>query len=100
MQTFVPEAQLEAPLQGLLNAELGQLTVTFTGTDYTAVGPGINIAGRYQLQSAANDLLSASFIDSSGVAYRVSGQFDGALFRFRSYDAPWRGTGTLERVAN
>jgi hypothetical protein len=34
------------------------------------------------------------------VAYRVSGQFDGTLFRFRSYDAPWRGQGTLERLPN
>jgi hypothetical protein len=100
VKTFVPESQLEAPLQGLLNAELGQLTVTFTGSDYTAVGPGINISGRYQLQTAANDLVSASFIDSTGVAYRVSGQFDGALFRFHSYDSPWRGDGTLERIAN
>jgi hypothetical protein len=96
--TFVPEAQLEAPLQGLLNAELGQLTVTFTGSDYTAVGPGINISGRYELQTAANDLVSASFIDSTGVAYRVSGRFDGPLFRFHSYDSPWRGDGTLERA--
>jgi hypothetical protein len=100
VQTFVPEAQLEAPLQSLLSAELGQLTVTFTGSDYTAVGPGINITGRFELQSAQNDLLSASFFDSTGVAYRVSGQFDGARFRFRSYDAPWRGEGSLERAPN
>jgi hypothetical protein len=98
VKTFVPEAQLEAPLQGLLNAELGQMTVTFTGGDYTAVGPGINVSGRFQMQSAQGDLLSGSFYDSTGVAYRVSGQFDGAIFRFRSYDAPWRGEGTLERM--
>jgi hypothetical protein len=100
VQTFVPEAQLEAPLQGLLAAELGQLTLTFTGSDYNAVGPGINVTGRFQLQTAEGELLSGSFIDSTGVAYRVSGQFDGQLFRFRSYDSPWRGQGTLERVAN
>lgn len=100
VQSFVPESALEPPLQGLLNAQLGQLTVTFTGSDYTAIGPGINVSGRYQLQTAANDLVSASFIDSTGVAYRVSGRFDGPLFRFHSYDSPWRGDGVLERVAN
>jgi hypothetical protein len=100
VQTFNPEAQLEAPLQGLLSAELGQMTVTFTGSDYAAVGPGINITGRFQLQTAGNDLVSGSFFDSTGVAYRVSGQFDGSLFRFHSYDAPWRGEGTLERAPN
>jgi hypothetical protein len=100
VQTFVPEAQLEAPLQGLLAAELGQLTLTFTGSDYNAVGPGINVTGRFQLQTAEGELLSGSFIDSTGVAYRVSGQFEGQLFRFRSYDSPWRGQGTLERAAN
>lgn len=98
LKTFVPESQLEAPLQGLLNAELGHLTVTFAGADYTAVGPGINITGRVRIDSAENDLFSGAFIDATGVAYRVSGQFDGAIFRFRSYDAPWRGQGTLERA--
>lgn len=98
VQTFVPETQLEAPLQGLLNSQLGQMTLTFTGSDYAAAGPGINFTGRFQLQSAEGELLNGSFIDSTGVAYRVSGQFDGALFRFRSYDSPWRGEGTLERA--
>lgn len=98
VKTFVPETQLEAPLQGLLNAELGQMTVTFTGGDYVAAGPGINVSGRFQMQNAQGDLLSGSFFDSTGVAYRVSGQFDGPIFRFRSYDAPWRGEGTLERA--
>ena len=101
MLSFVPESPLEAPLQGLLNAELGQLIVTFTGNDYTAAGPAIHITGRIRLHTAANDLVSASLIDATGVAYRLSGRFDGTtLFRFHSYDSPWRGDGTLERLAN
>jgi hypothetical protein len=100
VKTFVPESPLEAPLQGLLTAELGHLTVTFSGADYTAVGPAINVTGRLRIDSAEGNLMSGAFIDATGVAYRVSGQFDGALFRFRSYDAPWRGEGTLERVPN
>jgi hypothetical protein len=95
---FVPEAQLEVPLQGLLNAELGQLTVSFNGSNYTAVGPGINVSGRYQLDTAEGELLSGSFFDSTGVAYHLSGQFQGTQFGFRSYDSPWRGTGTLQRA--
>ncbi len=98
LQTFTPEATLEAPLQGLLAAELGQLLVTFTGSDYTAVGPGINLSGRFTIQSAQNDILNGTFYDQTGVGYRISGQFDGKLFRFHAYDSPWRGSGVLERA--
>jgi hypothetical protein len=100
LQTFTPEAALEAPLQGLLSAELGQLVLTFTGSDYTAVGPGINLSGRFTIQSAENDFLNGTFYDQTGVGYRISGQFDGALFRFHAYDSPWLGSGTLQRAAN
>jgi hypothetical protein len=100
VQTFTPEAPLEAPLQGLLTAELGQLMVTFTATDYTAIGPGINVTGRLTIQTAEGDFLTGTFFDQTGVGYRISGQFDGMLFRFHTYDSPWRGEGTLERTAN
>jgi len=97
VQTFTPEQQLEAPLQGLLNAELGQLVITFAGDSYTAKGPGIDLAGRFQLQSGGGDLLEGLFYDSTGVGYRISGRFDGPVLNFRSYDSPWRGSGTMVR---
>lgn len=95
---FTPESALDPPLQGLLQAELGQMTVTFTGSNYNAVGPGMNITGRFQIQSAEGDFLNGTFFDQTGVGYRTSGQFDGKLFRFHAYDTPWRGQGILERV--
>ncbi len=97
VQTFTPEQALELPLQGLLNAELGQLIITFGNGSYTAKGPGIDINGRFQLTGGGGDLLEGVFYDSTGVGYRISGQFDGAVLRFRSYDAPWRGSGTMVR---
>lgn len=97
VQSFTPESPLEAPLQSLLNAELGQLTVTFTGSNYSAVGPGIDISGRFEIQNAGGDILSGTFYDQTGVAYRVSGQFDGPRFLFHSYDSPWLGSGVLQR---
>jgi hypothetical protein len=97
VQTFTPEQQLEVPLQSLLNAELGQLVITFSGDAYTAKGPGIDLAGRFKLVSGGGDLLDGIFYDSTGVGYRISGQFEGPVLRFRSYDSPWRGTGTMVR---
>jgi hypothetical protein len=97
VQTFTPEQQLELPLQSLLNAELGQLVITFNNGGYSAKGPGIDLTGRFQLTSGGGDLLEGIFYDSTGVGYRISGQFEGPVLRFRSYDAPWRGTGTMVR---
>lgn len=97
VQTFTPEQQLEIPLQSLLNAELGQLVITFNNGGYSAQGPGIDLTGRFQLTGGGGDLLEGIFYDSTGVGYRISGQFDGPVLRFRSYDAPWRGSGTMVR---
>jgi hypothetical protein len=97
LTAFTPEATLDAPLQGLLQAQLGRMTVSFSGSNYTAAGTGFNVSGRFQIQSAEGDFFSSTFYDQTGVAYRTSGQFDGKLFRFHSYDAPWRGQGILER---
>ena len=76
------------------------MLVTFSASDYTAVGPGINVTGRLTIQSAEGDFLSGTFFDQTGVGYRISGQFDGMLFRFHTYEAPGRGEGTLVRAAN
>ena len=98
VRSFTPEAQLDAPLQGFLNAQLGALIVTFTGADYVASGPGIDVSGRFKIWSAGNDQLSGTVYDQTNVAYRISGQFQGPLFQFRSFDPPWRGQGELARA--
>lgn len=97
LTAFTPEGTLDIPLQGLLQAQIGHMTVSFTGSNYTAAGTGFNVSGRFQIQSAEGDFFSGTFFDQTGVGYRTSGQFDGKLFRFHSYDAPWRGQGILER---
>jgi len=97
VKTFVPESALEAPLQGLLSAQLGAMTVNFVGDQYHASGPGMDIHGRYELKTAGNDLFDGIVYDASNVGYRVTGQFQGRALEFRSYDSAWRGSGTLER---
>jgi hypothetical protein len=94
---FTPESTLEPPLQGLLNAQLGTLAITFQGDSFSAAGPGINFTGNFKIWSATFYDLSGSVYDQTGVAYRVSGQFEGPDFLFRSYDSPWKGQGKLVR---
>jgi hypothetical protein len=95
--SFAPESALEPPLQGLLNAQLGTLQVAFQGDQFSATGPGVNMTGSFKIWSAAFDQLSGTIYDATGVAYRVSGQFEGPAFLFRSYDSPWKGEGKLVR---
>ncbi|HET9959381.1 MAG TPA: hypothetical protein VFQ61_33050 [Polyangiaceae bacterium] len=97
--SFKPEKPLEAPLQGLLDAQMRMLRISFDNSSYKAVGVGLNVQGRFQVLSAEGDLFSGTMYDPTGVGYRVSGQFDGQQFHFASYDAPWRGTGLMERTA-
>lgn len=97
VESFTPESPLEAPLQGLLNAQLGSLTVAFQGAQFSATGPGVTMTGHYKVWTAALDQLSGTLYDSTGVGYRIAGQFDGTGFAFRSFDAPWKGQGRLVR---
>jgi hypothetical protein len=100
VQSFTPEDRLEAPLQSLLDIELGQLTITFSADSYTARGPGVDVTGRFKLDSGEGDLLSGALYDSTGVGYRISAAFEDGVLKFRSYDSPWRGSGTLLRAGN
>lgn len=95
--SFTPELAMEAPLQGLLNAQLSTLVVTFTGTDYTAHGPGLDASGRYEITSAQGDAFAGRIYDRAGAGYGVSGTFHGAELNFVGADPPWRGIGTLRR---
>lgn len=97
IESFKPESPLEPPLQSLLDAQLGTLTISFSGNQFSAAGPGVNMNGTYKVWTAAIDQLSGTIYDATGVAYRVAGQFDGSAFQFRSFDNPWRGEGRLVR---
>ncbi len=101
LRDFIPQsAALEAPLAALLRAQFGALVVKFSGGQFTAVGPGVNASGRYQLSisDVGDGAIDALLYDSEGVPHHVSARFDGPLIRFRSLDTPWEGTGTLERT--
>jgi hypothetical protein len=89
---------MEEPLKGLLDAQMQALTLSFSGDQYSAAGPGVNTSGRYQITSAQGDSLSGRIFDRAGAGYGVSGQFVGSQFRFTSEDSPWAGFGVLERA--
>jgi hypothetical protein len=96
--SFQPSLAMEEPLKGLLDAQMQALTLSFSGAEYTAAGPGVNTSGRYQITSAQGDSLSGRVYDRAGAGYGISGQFVGSQFRFTSEDSPWAGFGVLERA--
>lgn len=97
LQTFSPSVPLDLPLQAVLGAELGQLLVTFNQGQFTAAGPGVNLAGRYEVTSASGDQLALILYDSQGVGYHFTAQFMGTELQFQSNDKPWTGSGSFER---
>lgn len=96
--SFQPSLAMEEPIKGLLQAQMQALTISFSGGEYTAAGPGVNTSGRYQIMSAQADSLTGKVFDRAGAGYGVSGQFVGSQFRFSSEDSPWAGFGALERA--
>ena len=95
---FQPSLELEAPLKGLLDAQLKTLTISFANGEFTAAGPGVDTGGRYEITDAAENSLTGRVYDRAGAAYGISGDFVGLQFRFTSTDTPWAGTGVLERA--
>jgi hypothetical protein len=95
---FQPSLELEAPLKGLLDAQLKTLIINFNAGEFTATGPGVDTGGRYEISSASGDSLTGRVYDRAGAGYGISGQFVGNQFRFTSTDTPWAGSGVLERV--
>ena len=98
LQSFAPVVPLDLPLQAVLAAELGTLVVTFNQGQFTAVGPGVNMTGRYELKSAEGDQLTLMIYDPDGVAHYFTAQFAGNLLHFESTDKPWAGYGALEHL--
>ena len=96
--SFRPTLALEAPLQGLLEAQFKALSIGFAKGEFTATGPGVQTDGRYEITSASGDVLTGRLLDRAGVAYGISGQFVTTQFHFTSTSSPWVGTGVLERA--
>lgn len=95
---FEPSLAMEEPLQGLLQAQLRTLTISFSQGEYTATGPSVNAGGRYEVTSASGDSLSARIYDRAGAGYGISGTFVGPQLQFISEDSPWAGRGVIERA--
>ena len=98
LQRFSPSVPLDLPLQAVLSAELGQLIVTFDQGKFSADGPAVNFSGRYEVTSAAGEMLSLVMYDAQNVGYRFSAQFVGKVLHFQSIDKPWIGVGEFERA--
>lgn len=96
LQSFAPLVALDLPLQAVLGAEIGTLLVTFNQGQFSAVGPGVNFAGRYEVTSASGDQLALVLYDPQNVGYHFTAQFAGNLLHFQSNDKPWVGFGALE----
>jgi hypothetical protein len=96
--SFSPAKPLDQPFQGLLDAQLKSLTVTFRGDQYFASGPGVNLQGRFEVTSAIGDQFSATLFDPEGIAYPISGRFRSNELDFQSHNERWRGSGVLARA--
>jgi hypothetical protein len=98
LQSFSPSVPLDLPLQAVLSAELGQLIVTFNQGQFSAVGPGVNSNGRFEVTSAAGDQLALVLYDPQGVGYHFTAQFMNQELQFQSNDKPWTGMGSFKRA--
>lgn len=97
LERFTPSVPLDLPLQAVLSAELGQLIVTFNQGKFTAVGPGVNFGGRYEVTSASGEQLALILYDEQGVGYHFTAQFMNQELQFQSNDKPWTGMGSFVR---
>jgi hypothetical protein len=98
LSSFSPQKPLEQPYQGLLDAQLKALVISFRGDQYFAAGPGVNLQGQFQVTSAVGNQFSMTLFDPDGVAYPVAGRFRGAELDFQSHNERWRGSGVLTRL--
>ena len=97
---FQPEVPLEPMLAQLLQMQIGHLTAQLDGGRLAASGMGVQATRTYRIDEAAPDRFKMTLFDETGVAYEISGAFEGDLIRFESLTAPWQGRGVLKRVAS
>ena len=89
---------LDLPLQAVLAAEIGTLVVTFNQAQFSAVGPGVNLTGRFEIKSVEGDQVQALLYDTQGVGYHFTAQFESNVLHFHIDDKPWAGGGALQRT--
>jgi hypothetical protein len=95
---YQPDEALELMLTNFLNAQIGVLTLEFTGQIMKAHGVGITTQRAYQVVEAAGNQFRLVLSDPDGVTYNVAGAFQGPEIEFVSQTSPWRGRGRLRRL--
>jgi hypothetical protein len=97
---FQPEVPLEPMLAQLLSMQIGKLTAQLDGGRLVATGLGVQATRTYRIDDASMDRFKLTLFDDTGVAYESWGDFQGDLVRFESLTTPWRGRGSMKRVAS
>jgi hypothetical protein len=98
LTSYHPSVSLEAPLQGMLGVQLGQMRVVIEGAQITASGPGVQVARSYRIQEVFDQTATLVVSEPSGVSVRVWIELRDPVLTFRPLDAPWSGQGTLQRL--
>jgi hypothetical protein len=96
---FQPEVPLEPMLAQLLSMQMGRLTAQIDSGRLVANGIGVQATRTYRIDDASMDRFKMTLFDVSGVSYESWGNFQGDQVRFESLTSPWRGRGSLKRVA-
>jgi len=96
---FQPEVPLEPMLAQLLSMQMGRLTVQLDSGRLVANGIGVQATRTYRIDDASMDRFKMTLFDASGVSYESWGNFQGDQVQFESLTLPWRGRGSLKRVA-
>lgn len=96
---FQPEVPLEPMLAQLLSVQMGRLTAQLDSGRIIATGLGVHATRTYRIDDASMDRFKLTLFDDTGMAYQSWGNFQGDLVQFESLTPPWRGRGSLKRVA-
>jgi hypothetical protein len=99
LTSYRPNVPLEAPLQGLLQVQLGQLRVHIEGERIIATGPFVQVTRTYRVEEAFDQTATLVVAEPTGVSVRVWIERQGNVLTFRPLDAPWNGEGTLLRLS-
>jgi hypothetical protein len=90
---------MEAPIQAMMAAELGQLRVSLDASQLTATGPGLQVTRGYRIVEVVDQSATLVVTEPTGVSMRVWIDIHNDTLTFRPLDAPWNGEGKLLRVA-
>ena len=97
---YRPEVPLEPMFAGLLAVEKQTMTIHFEAGHARATSPTLQADLPYRIIEAGGPIFKI-ITTKDGAGYASTGQFsdDGNKIDFRAETEPWRGNGTLVRVA-